>query len=105
MADVLNPDALHTALNQLEGWDGTVQAGITKTYQHNDFAEAMAFVNRVADLAERMNHHPDIQISWATVSLRILSHAKGGVTEDCVELARAIDLERHDEGARAASAP
>ncbi len=93
MVDLLNPDALHTALHQLAGWDGTVTEGLTKTYDRGDFAGAMAFVNRVADIAERMDHHPDIQISWATVSLRILSHSAGGVTEACVQLAAAIDAE------------
>lgn len=93
MTDVLSPDALHTSLNQLDGWTGTVEEGIAKTYERGDFSGAMAFVNRVADIAEQRNHHPDIEISWSTVSLRIVSHAKGGVTEDCVELARAIDRE------------
>lgn len=93
MTDVFNPDALHTALNQLSGWDGSVEEGITKTYDRGDFTGAMAFVNRIADIAERMDHHPDIKISWATVSLLIISHAAGGVTETCLELARAIDAE------------
>jgi 4a-hydroxytetrahydrobiopterin dehydratase len=93
MTDVLNPDALHTALNQLSGWAGTVEEGITKTYDRGDFNGAMGFVNRIAEIAERMDHHPDITISWATVSLHIISHAAGGVTEACVELARAIDAE------------
>jgi 4a-hydroxytetrahydrobiopterin dehydratase len=94
MADVLQPDALHHALDaQLTGWAGTTDAGIEKTYRFADFAEAMRFVNRVADIAERLNHHPDIQISWATVSLRIVSHAAGGVTQQCLELAGGIDAE------------
>lgn len=93
MVDVLNPDALHTLLDQLSGWDGTVEEGLTKTYDRSDFTGAMTFVNRVADIAERMDHHPDIVISWSTVSLRILSHSAGGVTDACVELARTIDAE------------
>lgn len=94
MTDVLNPDALHSALDsQLEGWSGTTDEGIVKTYERGDFAGAMRFVNRVADIAERLNHHPDIQISWDTVSLRIISHAAGGVTQECIELAEAIDAE------------
>lgn len=90
MADLLNPDAVKTGLNQLEGWDGTT-AGISKTYVFDDFAGSMAFVNRVAEIAEDMNHHPDIAISWNTVELSIVSHAAGGVTEDCLELARRIE--------------
>ncbi len=98
MTDVLNPDALHTALNQLEGWTGTTAEGIEKTYRHADFAGSMVFVNRVAGIAERLQHHPDIRISWATVSLQIISHAAAGVTEACVELARAIDAESGSAG-------
>lgn len=92
MADALNPDALHTDLNQLDGWEGSTEK-IMKSYSFADFAEAMRFVNRVAEIAERLNHHPDIAISWDTVELSITSHAEGGVTEDCIELARAIDAE------------
>ncbi len=91
MTDVLTPDALESALGQLDGWSGTTEHGISKTYQLRDFADAMRFVNRVAEIAEERNHHPDIEISWNRVTLRIISHSAGGVTQDCVDLARAID--------------
>jgi 4a-hydroxytetrahydrobiopterin dehydratase len=90
MADLLNPDALHHALHELDGWEGTTEK-ICKTYRFADFAEAMRFVNRVADIAEDMNHHPDIHISWNTVTLEIRSHAAGGVTQECMELAHRTD--------------
>lgn len=92
MTDVLTPDALESALGQLDGWSGTTEHGISKTYQRRDFADAMRFVNRVAEIAEERNHHPDIEISWNRVTLRIISHSAGGVTQDCVDLARAIDV-------------
>jgi 4a-hydroxytetrahydrobiopterin dehydratase len=91
VSDVLGPDALRDALAELDGWSGTTDGGIAKTYERGDFAGAMAFANRVAAVAEALQHHPDIEISWATVTLRIISHARGGVTRACVELARAID--------------
>lgn len=91
MTDILNPDALQTSLNQLDGWSGTTDSGLSKTYTFHDFAGSMRFVNRVAEIAEQRNHHPDIAISWNRVALTIISHSAGGVTEDCVELARAID--------------
>lgn len=90
MANVLNPDALQHALNELDGWDGTIE-GIHKTYKFDDFAGSITFVNRVAAIAEEMNHHPDIAISWNKVSLDIVSHSAGGVTEQCLELAAEID--------------
>jgi 4a-hydroxytetrahydrobiopterin dehydratase len=90
MTDLLSPDALHTSLTQLDGWEGTTER-ISKTYDLGDFDGAMRFVNRVAEIANRMDHHPDIWISWSTVRLEIASHAAGGVTEACIELARAVD--------------
>lgn len=92
MADLLNPDALHHALGELEGWGGTTEQ-IAKTYTFSDFAESMRFVNRVADVAEEMNHHPDIHIRWNKVTLEIASHAAGGVTQECIELAHRTDTQ------------
>jgi 4a-hydroxytetrahydrobiopterin dehydratase len=90
MADVLNPDALHHELDRLEGWGGTVD-GLEKTFVLADFAGSVAFVNRVAAVAEELNHHPDVAISWNKVTLRLVSHSAGGVTQSDVELARRID--------------
>ena len=57
-----------------------------------DFAEALAFVNRVGALAEEANHHPDIDIRWNTVTLRLSTHSAGGViTDRDHELAARID--------------
>lgn len=90
MADVLNADAVETGLNQLDGWDGTAER-IHASYVFDDFAGSIAFVNRVAEVAEAMNHHPDITISWNRVDLTVLSHSAGGVTEQCLELAGRIE--------------
>jgi 4a-hydroxytetrahydrobiopterin dehydratase len=56
-----------------------------------DFMEAMTFVNRVAEVAETEGHHPDIGISYATVSLELWTHASGGLTENDFILAAKID--------------
>lgn len=93
MADVLSHDALRTALDELEGWAGTIEDGIRKTYRFEDFMGSIGFVNRVAAIAEELNHHPDVSISWNRVELRIISHAAGGVTPACLDLARRIDAE------------
>jgi 4a-hydroxytetrahydrobiopterin dehydratase len=94
MTDVLTADELRSALDdRVEGWTGTPGEGIAKTYERGDFAGAMRFVNAVADIAERRDHHPDIAISWATVTLTIVSHSAGGVTAQCLALAEAIDAE------------
>lgn len=90
MADVLNPDALHHALDTLPGWTGTI-GGIEKTYTFADFAESMRFVDWVADLAEESNHHPDIHVHWNTVRLELVTHSAGGVTQQDLDLAEKLD--------------
>ena len=56
-----------------------------------DFAEAFAFMNRVAAIAEAQNHHPDWSNSWNTVEISLRSHDKGAITERDHQLAKAID--------------
>ncbi|MBW3604243.1 MAG: 4a-hydroxytetrahydrobiopterin dehydratase [Actinobacteria bacterium] len=91
MADVLNPDALQHEVDRLDGWDGTSKDGISKQFTFEDFAGSIAFVNRVADQAERAGHHPDLAVSWDTVTVTYITHSAGGVTQDDIEQARAID--------------
>ena len=56
-----------------------------------DFSEAFGFMTRVALIAEKLDHHPDWSNSWNRVTIDITSHAEGGVTDVCVELATAIN--------------
>lgn len=70
-----------------EGWnevDGALQRG----FRLSDFREAIAFVNRLAELAEAENHHPDIAISWNAVTVRWWTHTERAITGRDVELAR-----------------
>lgn len=90
MADVLNADALHHGLDQLDGWEGDL-GGIRKTWKYRDFAEAMVFTNRVAELAEAAGHHPDIDIRWNEVTLTFVTHSAGGVTQQDLEMAEQVD--------------
>ena len=64
---------------------------IVKTVRLADFRAAMAFVNQVADVAEELNHHPDISISWNRVGLAVSTHDSGGLTALDFDLARAVD--------------
>ena len=78
-------------IEQLEGTPWEERDGrLVLTVEKADFAEALAFVNRVGALAEARNHHPDIAISWNTVTLTQWSHSAGGITDADVELAQAI---------------
>ena len=78
------------ALGRTPGWE---RAGgeITRTYRFRDFREALAFVNRVGELAEQAGHHPDIDIRYDTVTLGLTTHDAGGLTAKDFELARSID--------------
>lgn len=100
MTDELNPDALHKALNELQGWSGT-KAGITKSYRFDADQSAAAFVERISALADRMDHHPDITTNGAVVELTLVTHSAGGVTQKDLDLAAAIDTgEAHGDANR-----
>ena len=64
---------------------------LAKQVRLEDFRGAMAFVNEVADVAEELNHHPDISISWNKVGLEVSTHDSGGLTSLDFELARRVD--------------
>jgi len=74
----------------MDGWEETGGA-LERTFELASFAEAIAFVDRIADLAERENHHPDIAISYRKVTLRWTTHSAGGITERDRELAARSD--------------
>src|SRR5438132_11234979 len=77
-------------LEQLTGWE-LADKSIRKSYRFRDFAGALEFVNCVGDLAERANHHPDIDIRYNRVTLVLSTHSAGGLTEKDFDLARGID--------------
>ena len=63
---------------------------LTRTVTRKDFRDALLFVNAVGFLAERANHHPDILISWNKVTLHLVTHSAGGLTDKDFALARQI---------------
>lgn len=69
-----------------EGWN-EVSGALQRGFRFASFAEAIAFVNCLAALAEEENHHPDIAISWNAVTVRWRTHVKRAITERDVELA------------------
>ena len=86
----LGEDQIQEELKSTQGWE-LKEGQITRLYKFKDFQEAMAFVNRVADLAEKADHHPDILIRWNKVTLTLSTHSAGGLTEKDFRLAREID--------------
>jgi 4a-hydroxytetrahydrobiopterin dehydratase len=69
-----------------EGWV-EVDDALERTFELPSFPDAIAFVNRVAELAEQQNHHPDVTISYTKVTLRWTTHSAGGITDRDRELA------------------
>jgi 4a-hydroxytetrahydrobiopterin dehydratase len=89
--DILTPEAADAALQARHlAWkrDGDI---LVRVVERGDFAGALAYVNRVAELAEAANHHPDIDIRWGTVTLRLTTHWVGGLTVKDLDLAAQID--------------
>ena len=88
---LLSEAQVQVRLEALEGWQLAGDA-IEREWKLDDFAAAVAFVNRVADLAERANHHPDILIhGWNKVRLTLSTHSEGGLTDSDFGLAARID--------------
>lgn len=71
---------------EVEGWT-EVDGALERTFTFPRFRDALAFVNRVGELAESENHHPDIRIDYRRVTLRWWTHTAGGVTDRDAELA------------------
>lgn len=71
-------------------WE-TVDGKLQKVVKKKDFAEAVAYVNKVGEVAEAANHHPDIAISWNTVTLTLFTHDKGEVTDADHAMADRLD--------------
>ena len=88
-AGLLANDAVARELAATPGWTRDGDA-ITRTWRFADFKAAMIFVNGVAALAEKANHHPDVAIHYNEVTLRLWSHDAGGLTARDFALARTI---------------
>jgi 4a-hydroxytetrahydrobiopterin dehydratase len=86
----LTSDQIKTSLASVPDWK---QQGdnITRTFQFKDFPGSIKFVNSLADVAEKSNHHPDIDIRWNKVTLALSTHDAGGLTKKDFELAKQFD--------------
>lgn len=100
MADKgLSSDAdVQTALAELPGWRREGKA-LVKTFDMHAFKGAVAFVAKVADLAERADHHPDLLIQMKKVTITLSSHDAGGITSRDTRLARQIEAAAKDQTA------
>jgi 4a-hydroxytetrahydrobiopterin dehydratase len=87
---LLSEDEIAPRLAEVPTWSRKGNA-ITRSWEFEDFPQALAFINRVGELAEADNHHPDIYNSWNKVTLSLTTHDRGGLTEKDFDLAKKID--------------
>lgn len=87
---VLNQEAILEKLASAPDWRLS-EGEIVRHFVFADFVAAMKFVNRVAEAAEKANHHPDIDVRWNKVRLALTSHDAGGITQRDFDLASSID--------------
>jgi 4a-hydroxytetrahydrobiopterin dehydratase len=76
---------------QLPGWEVVNEHHLRRTFKFRNFVEALAFVNRIGELAERVGHHPDLQLSWGRVTVEIWTHKIDGLAEADFIFAAKVD--------------
>ena len=88
----LGPDEVEVLLQELDDWTVEQEYHLTRTFKFGDFAEALAFVNRVGAIAEQENHHPDLHLAWGKVRVEIWTHKIKGLTESDFIFAAKCDV-------------
>jgi len=87
----LTAESVRGWLRSREGWKRRSNT-LTKDFEFTSFRDSIVFVNRVATLADQLDHHPDIDIRYATVTLTLSTHDAGGITAKDLALAEQIDF-------------
>ncbi|QGK68845.1 4a-hydroxytetrahydrobiopterin dehydratase [Allosaccharopolyspora coralli] len=90
MTSLLNDDQIQAALDHLSDWtqEGTA---LVRTAKLASFPQAIQAVNRIAEIAEQEDHHPDIDIRWRELRFSCSTHSEGGITQKDVSMAQEID--------------
>ena len=89
MPELLSDEDKGKALGRLTDWRND-EGAFARTVELANFPQAIQVVNRVAEIAENNNHHPDIDIRWRTLTFRCSTHSAGGITEKDTALAASI---------------
>ena len=90
MPQLLSDEEVGKALGRLQDWHLEENALVRET-ELESFPQAIQVVNRIAEIAENDNHHPDIDIRWRTLTFRCSTHSEGGITAADTSLAEEID--------------
>jgi len=88
---VLSDEDVQARLGDLsEGWEKYGNS-LRREFKFDDFTGAVDFINRLTPIANEMNHHPDVFLSWGLARVSLISHSEHGITEKDFELAKALD--------------
>ena len=89
MSCLSNSD-IQYAISDLNGWEFENNA-IHKIFTFESYLNSIAFINRLAKIAEENNHHPDMVVGWCKIDVAFTSHDQGGVTTACINMAKKIE--------------
>ena len=88
MSELLTHEQVERALKKLDvEWSVVGDVSLERVFEFEDFKTALDFVNKVGRLAEKMNHHPDIELSWGKVVVKLTTHSANGLTRQDFEFA------------------
>lgn len=87
----LSTESIKGWMTARKGWKRRANK-LTKDFEFDSFRDSIVFVNRIATLADDRNHHPDIDVRYATVTVSVTTHDAGGITEKDLDLAEQIDF-------------
>lgn len=92
MSELVATEELESLLKKLPEWDHEEEEkSIVRVFEFDEFMQGIDFVDAVAEIAEDAEHHPDIDIRWCTITVRLTTHDAGGLTDSDFEVARKID--------------
>lgn len=90
MSEAIDQGQCENLLGVLDGWE-IVNGELVKVFSFGAYLEGLDFAKRCGELAEEMNHHPDLLIHWRKVRVSIVTHSAGGLTELDFEYARKVE--------------
>lgn len=86
----LSDEEIEARLSGLGGWQRAGSA-LSREFEFANFVGSVEFINRITPVAEELNHHPDLEISWNKVLVKLSTHSEGGITEADFDLATRVD--------------
>jgi|TARA_B110000438_G_scaffold28617_1_gene27659 4a-hydroxytetrahydrobiopterin dehydratase len=89
MALLTDPE-IQSNLDLMEGWS-FVNSSISKEFLFDSYMDGIEFVNELAKVSEKNNHHPDLIVGWCKVNVTFTSHELGGVSSECINMAKALE--------------